>query len=111
MNTDQLIILDGRTFFYSSGNADVAAHDGQGLFYKDVRHLSHWLARIDGCALEPLTSRRVDYFSARINCTKAGAHDDRPTLSIQRDRFVSEGVHEDLVLQNLSREVQEVKLE
>src|SRR3954447_26110006 len=43
-----LIILDGCTFFYSSENGDVEAEDAEGLFYRDVRHLSHWDVRVDG---------------------------------------------------------------
>jgi hypothetical protein len=68
MSRNDLIILDGCTFFYSEENADVDAENGQGLFYRDVRHLSRWLVRVDGDELKPLTSRRVDYFSARVVC-------------------------------------------
>jgi glycogen debranching enzyme len=108
---NDLIILDGCTFFYSEENADVDAENGQGLFYRDVRHLSRWLVRIDGDELKPLTSRRVDYFSARVVCQASGDDGDAPSVSLRRDRFVSEGVHEDLVLENLTSEPHEVRLE
>ena len=61
-----LIILDGCTFFYSDENGDVDANDAEGFFYQDVRHLSTWHVLVDGHEVEPLTSRRVDYYSARI---------------------------------------------
>src|SRR3954453_17359480 len=54
---DELIILDGCTFMYSDGCGDVEAHDAEGLFYEDVRHLSRWLLRVEGKPLQPLTSR------------------------------------------------------
>src|SRR4051794_19041208 len=111
MNNDALIILDGCTFFYSDANADVAANDGQGLFYKDVRHLSRWEVRVDERKLEELTSRRVDYYSARVVCRKEATTDDRPKVTIRRDRFVSEGVHEDIFLENLTSESQDIRLE
>jgi len=111
MNSDELIILDGCTFFYSAANADVEASNGQGLFYRDVRHLSRWTLRVDGSPIEPLTSRRVDYFSSRAVCKKEQDEDDRPALSIRRDRFVTEGVHDDLVIENLSGQPQQIKLE
>ncbi|MFL6646867.1 MAG: glycogen debranching N-terminal domain-containing protein [Sulfurifustaceae bacterium] len=111
MNKDELIILDGCTFFYSAANADVEGENGQGLFYRDVRHLSRWVLRVDGAELEPLTSRRVDYFSARAVCKKQQGEDDRPAVTVRRDRFVSEGVHDDVVLENLSSERQQVRLE
>jgi N-terminal domain of (some) glycogen debranching enzymes len=66
MAEEQLIILDGTTFFYSDHCGDVEAEEAEGFFYRDVRHLSRWLLFIDGKRLEPLTSRRVDYFSLRI---------------------------------------------
>ena len=57
MKDDDLIILDGCTFFYSSATGDLETGNSQGLFYMDVRHLSRWLLRVDGEELEPLSSR------------------------------------------------------
>jgi glycogen debranching enzyme len=105
-----LIILDGCTFFYSDQNGDVDAKEAEGLFYQDVRHLSHWHVRVDGKPVEPLTSRRVDYFSARIVGAPKG-QDDAPPVSVRRDRFVTEGAHEDIVVENLSDHRRDVKLE
>src|SRR5204863_8538550 len=61
-----LIILDGSAFFYSDENGDVEAKGPTGFFFEDVRHLSTWNLTIDGEPIEPLTSRRVDYYSARV---------------------------------------------
>jgi glycogen debranching enzyme len=105
-----LIILDGCTFFYSDPNGDVEAKEAEGYFFHDVRHLSRWLLRVDGRSVEPLTSRRVDYYSARIVGTRKG-DDDAPPLAIRRDRFVTDGVHEDLVLANTSAGERRVRLE
>src|SRR3954467_540951 len=106
-----LIILDGCTFFYSSENGDVEAEDAEGLFYQDVRHLSHWDVRVDGEKVEPLSSRRVDYFSARIVGTPPKNGSRASPVSVRRDPFVSEGAHEDIVLENLSNDPHDVKLE
>jgi glycogen debranching enzyme len=105
-----LIILDGCTFFYSDEKGDADAQDADGFFYHDVRHLSRWHVRLDGKALEPLTSRRVDYYSARVVGTPPHEGDAAP-VSVRRDRFVTEGAHEDVVLQNLSDDPHDVKLE
>jgi glycogen debranching enzyme len=109
MAEDQLIILDGTTFFFSDQRGDVEAELAEGFFYEDVRHLSRWLLFLGGKRLEPLTSRRVDYFSLRV----AGAPEakDGAPLSVIRDRFVSEGVHEDLAVENLSDREQRVRVE
>jgi glycogen debranching enzyme len=96
-----LIILDGCTFFYSDESGDVGAHEAEGFFYQDVRHLSRWQVRVNGKEVDPLTSRRVDYFSARIVGRPKGSPNPTP-VSVRRDRFVTDGVHEDVVLENLS---------
>jgi glycogen debranching enzyme len=106
-----LIILDGCTFFYSGEEGDAEAADVDGLFYHDVRHLSRWVLRLDGHELDPLTSRRVDYYSARIVGKPKDAGGDAPPVSVRRDRFVTEGAHEDIVLENLGDERREVTLE
>ncbi|HEY7692862.1 MAG TPA: glycogen debranching N-terminal domain-containing protein [Gaiellaceae bacterium] len=95
----------------SSPNADVDDGAGQELFYRDVRHLSRWLLRVDGRVLDAMTSRRVDYFSSRVVGKPEASDGDRPALTVRRDRFVSEGVHEDVVVENLSREPRTVEVE
>jgi len=106
-----IIILDGCTFFYSDKNGDVDAQDAEGFFFQDVRHLSRWHVRVDGKPVEPLTSRRVDYFSARIVATTPSKGSEATPVSVRRDRFVTEGAHEDVVLENLTDDPQKVKLE
>src|SRR5205809_931960 len=106
---DRLIIVDGATFVFSSRNGDVEADQPEGYFYEDVRHLSRWCLTLDGKPLAPLTSRIVDHFDARI--VGARKDDDQPTLSVRRDRFVTDGFHEDLVVTNHGDEEQRVRLE
>src|SRR5919204_1693853 len=107
---DDIIILDGTTFWYSDPNGDLESEEHEGFFYRDVRHIASWQLRVDGRELDPLTSRRVDYFSARI-VGKPKAGDGAPSVSVRRDRFVSEGAHEDVVLENLTQDPQDVQLE
>jgi len=111
MAAGDLIILDGGTFWYTDANGDVEAREHEGFFYEDVRHLSSWHLRLDGQKLEPLTSRAVDYYSARIVCKSKAAGDDAIPISVRRDRFVTEGAHEDIVLENLQDEPRDVRLE
>lgn len=110
-NNSDLIILDGCTFFYADQAGDAEARGPSGFFHQDVRHLSLWKVLVDGTELEPLTSRRVDYFSARVVGAPSSDKDDAPPISVRRDRFVSEGAHEDIVIQNLSDEPRQVRLE
>lgn len=104
MDDSDLIILDGCTFMYSDAAGNVEVEDAEGFFYRDVRHLSSWHLLVDGSPVEPLSSRRVDYYSARI----VGGNEH---VAVRRDRFVSEGMHEDVVVQNLSQKPREVRVE
>jgi len=104
VDNGDLIILDGCTFMYSDSSGDVEAEEAEGFFYQDVRHLSSWHVLVDGEPVEPLSSRRVDYYSARI----VGGDEE---LGVRRDRFVSEGMHEDLVVQNLGEKPREVRID
>jgi glycogen debranching enzyme len=103
-----LIVFDGCTFFASADSGDVDDGDG-GFFFEDVRHLSRWNLAVRGLELETLTSSRVDYYSARIVLIP---NDQEPEgLSLRRDRFVTDGVHEDLVVDNASEERRRLRLE
>lgn len=107
-----LVVLDGSTFFVSDEAGDVHGTGTSGFFFQDVRHLSRWELAIDGSALRVLSSRVVDYYSARTFGTRplerVGAN---PPLSIQRDRIVAGGVHEDLWVRNHSESEQQVTVE
>ncbi len=106
---DRLIIVDGGTFLYGDRAGDVEAQRPEGFYYEDVRHLSRWCLTVDGKPIVPLTSRVVDHFSARIHGAREG--EEQPTLSVRRDRFVTEGLHEDLDVTNHGDEPQRVRLE
>lgn len=108
---DDIIILDGCTFWYSNARGDLEAGKHEGFFFHDVRHISKWQLRLNGSELDPLTSRRVDYFSARFVAKPDNESNEAPPVTVRRDRFVTEGAHEDVVVENLSSEPQRVKLE
>ena len=105
---ESLTLFDGSTFFVSEPSGDVEPGKEQGYFHDDVRHLSHWRLLADGRPLEGITSRAVDYYSARVACA---SHAEDPPFSVRRDRFVSEGVHEDLVVTNHRNEELALRLE
>ena len=103
-----LLLLDGSTFFLSEENGDVRSSQPEGFFFADVRHLSEWRLLIDGRPLKPLTSRAVDYYSGKVVAAPDGKD---PTLTVERDRFVTEGAHEDVVVRNHSSEERLLHLE
>jgi glycogen debranching enzyme len=110
---ESLVVLDGSTFFASDPNGNVdPGQEASGFFFKDTRHLSTWRLLLNGRPMRLLTVRTPDYYSAQIFGTLGTARVGvNPTLSIQRDRFVSDGVHEDLVLENNRDSEQDVRVE
>ena len=106
---DELIIVDGTTFLFTDRNGDVEAERPEGFFHEDVRHLSRWSLALDGKPPQTLTCRVVDYFSSRVVAAEEG--EAEPTISVTRDRFVSEGFHEDLVVTNHGEKERRVRVE
>jgi len=102
--TEALVVLDGSTFFVSHPSGDVVpGDDAKGYFYADMRHLSTWQLLANGEPLRMLSSCTVDYYSATIHATLARARVGKnPTVTVRRDRFVSDGIHEDLIVSNNS---------
>lgn len=109
---DELVVLDGSTFFVSAPSGDVEGVEAEGFFHADVRHLSTWRLLLEGAPMRVLTSRSHRYYSASIFGTLATARvGENPPVSVQRDRIVADGVHEDIVLENHSELERTVGLE
>jgi N-terminal domain of (some) glycogen debranching enzymes len=83
---------------------DVEGVEAEGFFHADMRHLSLWRLLVDGEPMRVLTSRCVDYYSARIVGVPANEPSVGPLFSIRRDRFLADGMHEDLIVENASNQ-------
>jgi glycogen debranching enzyme len=113
MSDNNISILDGSTFLVSSPNGDIDAKPDQpqGLFYRDMRHLSKWLLTIQGIALEVLSTDAIEYYYAQHFCVPpTGTIYKNPTLSVVRRRCVADGFVEDLTVLNHGIEAEEVEL-
>ncbi len=104
-----LTVLDGSTFFVSDSSGDVEAVRADGFFHADMRHLSTWRLLVDGESPRTLASGTVDYYSARV-VGGVWQDGDDATIAVKRERFVSGGVHEDLIVENLTEHPQQVEL-
>ena len=113
MSDDTISILDGSTFLVSSPNGDIDARPDQpqGLFYKDMRHLSKWKLTIKGIPLDVLSTDAIEYYYAQHFCVPpTGTIYKNPTISVVRRRFVGDGFVEDLTVLNHGTEAEEVEL-
>ena len=106
MPTDLLSILDGNTFVVSDrrGDMDATPVDNHGLFMNDTRFLSRWILTINGARPAVLSVDDLQYF--RVQCflalTSGTVYVDSQ-LSVQRQRAVNKGFHEELRLANHAR--------
>jgi glycogen debranching enzyme len=95
-----LTILEGSTFCIADDAGDIA-HGTTGLFAEDTRFLSRLALRLDGRSPLLLSSRRVEYYSAAHYLRNAWTTRlPRDTVSVARERFISRGLAERLVVRN-----------
>ncbi|KAE8763905.1 amylo-alpha-1,6-glucosidase [Georgenia thermotolerans] len=98
-------LIEGSSFCISDAAGDISPGGVQGLFVRDTRVLSRWELRVDGEPVEPLTVFAEETYQATYvgrARPRAGLADS--TLLVERHRFVSAGMREDLVVRNLGRE-------
>jgi glycogen debranching enzyme len=105
-----LTILEGSTFCICDELGDVD-RDTHGFYSEDTRFLSCLRLTVNGATPLLLSSGKVEYFSAAFyvrNPLAGGLPQD--SISIMRERFVGEGMQDQLVVQNQSMERQEFEL-
>jgi glycogen debranching enzyme len=102
--SDQLVnILEGNTFVVSDerGDIETSATDPTGLFSFDTRFLSRWVLTLNGQRLTALSTDDLQYFQARFFLVPgSGTVYVDSTLSVIREREVSDGFHEELKVLN-----------
>ena len=99
-----LTILEGSTFCMSEETGDLNG-DTCGFFADDTRFLSRFQLTINGERPPLLTSGKVEYFSAAFylrNPLAGGLASD--ALTIERRRFVGEGMQEAIQIENRGME-------
>jgi glycogen debranching enzyme len=99
----QISILKGSAFVVSDRKGDVTHSLGNpnGLFYRDMRHLSRWQLRLNGRQLDVLSAENQEYDEAVFYLIEpTGTIYRNPALSLVRRRQVAEGMRERLELHN-----------
>ncbi len=103
MPADTVSILDGNEFVVSDGRGDIEAtpSNSVGLFRDDTRFLSRWILTINGLRPLLLSTDDLAYFRVRFFLALAtGTVYVDSHLSVQRQRAVGNGFHEDVTLIN-----------
>jgi len=113
MSAETISILDGSTFVVSSANGDIEAEPDQphGLFFKDTRHLSHWVLTLNDARLDVLSTDTTEYYFAQFFCfPPTGTIYKNPNVSVIRRRFVGEGFTEEVTVANHDNSAHEIEL-
>lgn len=95
--------LEGTTFCISSRSGDIEPGLIHGLFVRDTRFVSFWQLSIDGITPEPLSSIVTEPFATTfVARTRLSRTTSAAQLLIVRNRFVGDGMREDIELRNLT---------
>ena len=103
----EVTLLEGSTFCISAMSGDVHRDRPHGLFVADTRMLSCWRLAIDGAPVQTLAT--VEEPTEPFRATFVGRTPPRQwmadsTMLVLRDRFVGDGMREDIALHNLGPE-------
>jgi glycogen debranching enzyme len=96
-------ILKGSAFVVSDRIGDItyAIGNPNGLFYRDMRHLSRWQLRLNGRELDALSAETLEYDEAVFYLVEpTGTVYRNPAMSLTRRREVGDGMREHLDLTN-----------
>ncbi|HUZ19067.1 MAG TPA: glycogen debranching N-terminal domain-containing protein [Acidimicrobiales bacterium] len=102
---ESVTLVEGTSFAISSAEGDIEPGGSQGLFFADTRFVSLWRLRLDDTSPQQLAVVPHEAFGATFLARarpRPGEADS--TLFLVRDRFVGNGMREDLVVRNLGRE-------
>lgn len=106
-----MYIHDGSSFYVSDEYGDASGESTEGFFYRDTRFLSKGILRINGQRPLLLRAEQVDYYSASFYLTLPFVTPEAShPLSIIRNRFIGNGVHEEVILENYGENPLEVTL-
>jgi glycogen debranching enzyme len=100
-----LTLVEGTSFCQSGYDGDIDPIRAEGLFVRDTRVISRWRLSIDGVGLEPLSSLATEPFHGTFvgrGAPRAGQPE--ATIVVERQRYVAQGMREDLAVTNYSLE-------
>jgi glycogen debranching enzyme len=94
-------VLSGATFALSYSSGDIDTKAPMGFFSEDSRLISQWALQVGGHPVQPLSHLLEESFRCRfVGQVMSGSS----RLLVERDRYVGNGLHEDIVVTNLGRQ-------
>ncbi|HZD59747.1 MAG TPA: glycogen debranching N-terminal domain-containing protein [Anaerolineae bacterium] len=104
-------INEGTSFVIANEVGDILPGKEAGLYSQDTRFLSRYEMFVNGTKPILLTGRQVDYYSAVHYVTTPEIDAIPPdSISMSRKRFVGNGLHEDIDIENHSIDLARITL-
>ena len=112
MNDNRIVVSYGSVFAISDSTGDINEGTEEGLYANDTRFLSKYRVRLQTRPLDPLGFNLLNHSIASFYNTNPQV-DGLPaaTTSILRDRYLRNGLHEDIHVVNHSPEARSLSLE
>jgi glycogen debranching enzyme len=111
----QAVLMEGTTFCIGDQVGDLPVQGPSGLFVRDTRMLCRWQLAMAGRRLQPLRVHQDSPHSATflVLALPAPGAADRPGNDplVVRDRFIGDGMREDITVRNTASYAVEVDLE
>jgi glycogen debranching enzyme len=105
-------LLEGSTFCISDRAGDVGFGKADGLFFRDLRVVSKLVVLLNGQRLEPLGFDQAEPFAGRFVARAAPAPGKADsTLLVFRNRYVGDGLRDDLLIRNYGLEAAYCRIE
>ena len=115
---DKLVLREDDIFVVSDAAGDIREEDGggNGMYYHDTRYLSTLDITLNGDKLDILSSSSEQNFMANVQLANRTLHQENGqvilphTISVRRNRFVKDGLHERVGLFNYNSDPVQVEL-
>ncbi len=100
-----MTLIEGTSFSIASSDGDIEPGRVEGLFFEDTRFVSTWRLHLDQQRPQSLGLLPRHPFAATfVSRGQPQSGEADSTLLVLRDRYVGNGMREDITLQNLGRE-------
>ena len=98
-------LVEGSCFCLSTRGGDLGGVEPNGVFFRDTRILSRWDLQVDGTTPEPLAALTPEPYRGTF-VSRVALHTGRTDshLLVRRDRWVGNGLREDVTIDNPSGE-------
>jgi glycogen debranching enzyme len=112
MQPDTVVVTAGTRFTISGRSGDIDGKSLHGYYAFDTRFLSSFHVTVQGKPVLATGSGQLDHAVARFYSLNQGARGlPAGTISIAHDRYVAQGMHDDINLINYSTETCTVRLD